>query len=266
MAKHAPCPLAQLISRATFAVLRRFHAPSDAVMVATPSIAHELHAHRFRKIVRYSHGVDTELFKLYGKSLDFYEKLPRPILLNVGRVSAEKNLRAFLDLKTPGSKVVIGDGPDLETLRRRYPHAHFPGLMSGENLARHYAAADVFVFPSKTDTFGLVLLEACASGLRIAAYPVSGPADIFSGEKSKAFAALDENLQVAVERALSLPDNPEVPRAFASAFSWTSCAEQFLSHQKTAFPLMEEGLDGGDYDYKRAFHALAGGVEGGLYR
>jgi glycosyltransferase involved in cell wall biosynthesis len=230
LADRSPRFLAKLVKQIAYFVLRRFHAPSDAVMVATKSIENKLRTQLFGKIVRWPLGVDTEVFKNYGKELKAYDALPRPILLNVGRVAIEKNLCAFLDLKTPGSKVVIGAGPDSDRLQGQYPNAHFLGSLEGENLARHYAAADVFVFPSKTETFGLVLLEACAAGLRIAAYPVAGPADLFVGIESKTFAVLDENLQKAVDRALTLPDNPENPRAFASHYSWTESAKQFLAN------------------------------------
>ena len=211
-------------------------------MVATPSLENELRARKFYRLVRWSRGVDTDVFKPWGKSLRAYENLPRPILLNVGRVAVEKNLRAFLDLKTPGSKVVIGDGPDLEALRQQYPEAHFLGSMGGDSLAKAYAAADLFVFPSKTDTFGLVLLEACAAGLRVAAYPVAGPLDIFSNEAGKTFAVLDENLQKAVDRALSMPDNPSIPQAFASAFSWSASAGQFFIHLQAPSPKAKRRL------------------------
>jgi glycosyltransferase involved in cell wall biosynthesis len=207
------------------------------MMVATASMENELRAHKFRRIVRWSRGVDTELFRPYGKNIAAYENLPRPILLYVGRVAVEKNLREFLELKTPGSLVVIGDGPDLPALIKQYPAAHFPGAMRGETLARHYAAADLFVFPSTTDTFGLVLLEACASGLRIAAHPAPGPSDIFADAAAKTFAALDPNLQIAVDRALSLPDDPALPRDFVAArFSWAACTQQFLTHLQAPSP------------------------------
>jgi glycosyltransferase involved in cell wall biosynthesis len=242
LAERSPHLLAPLISMATFAVLRRFHAPAGVVMVATTSIEKELRRRKFYRLVRWSRGVDTNLFKPCEKTFGLYEKLPRPILLSVGRVAVEKNLRAFLALQTPGSKVVVGDGPDLDVLRAEYPDTHFLGGLSGEALGRAYAAADLFVFPSKTDTFGLVLLEACASGLRVAAYPVMGPADVFADERSKAFAVLDENLQNAVDRALALPDNPEIPRAFASTFSWAASAEQFFTHLQAPSPRAKKRL------------------------
>ena len=235
LAKRLPSVLAPVVVHAAYAVLRRFHAPSSAVMVATTSVERELKAHHFCNLVLWTRGVDTALFKPYGKTLAAFENLPRPILLNVGRVSVEKNLCAFLDLKTTGSKVVIGDGPDLPLLRQRYPQAHFLGAMEGETLTRHYAAADLFVFPSTTDTFGLVLLEACAAGLRVATYPAAGPADIFVDESCKAFAVLNADLQRAVDLALSLPNNPETPRQFAARFSWQASATQFVTHVQALF-------------------------------
>ena len=216
-------------------LLRRFHAPSCAVMVATASMERELAQRRFQNLARWSRGVDTDVFRLYGKNLPAYATLPRPILLCVGRVAAEKNLPAFLALKTQGSKVVIGDGPDLPRLRAQFPEVHFLGRMdSGDDLARHYAAADLFVFPSTTDTFGLVLLEAAAAGLRIASMPAPGPADIFADPEARAFAVLNPNLQHAVDQALALPDDPEIPRRFATTFSWKSCTQDFLHHHQTA--------------------------------
>jgi glycosyltransferase involved in cell wall biosynthesis len=199
-------------------------------MVATASLEKELRAHEFQNLVHWSRGVDTTLFKPYGKSIAAYDTLPRPVLLYVGRLAVEKNIRAFLDLETTGSKVVIGDGPDREALQRDYPDAHFLGKLEGETLARHYAAADLFVFPSTTDTFGLVLLEACAAGLRIAAYPAPGSLDIFANPQCQNFATLDANLQHAVDKALLLPDAPQAPRVFAQTFSWQACARQFLDH------------------------------------
>lgn len=219
-----------------YAALRRFHTPSAAIMVATPSIEQELHARKFRRLVRWSRGVDTELFQPYGKEIAAYQNLPRPYLLYVGRVALEKNLRAFLDLKTPGSKIIIGDGPDLAMLRTEYKDAHFLGSMAGEVLARHYAAADVFVFPSTTDTFGLVLLEACAAGLRIASYPAPGPIDIFDPVRTKDFAALNADLGEAVRQALALPDQPSLPRAFAETFSWQACSADYFHHLQASTP------------------------------
>ncbi|MGD8327295.1 MAG: glycosyltransferase family 1 protein, partial [Sphingomonadales bacterium] len=152
-----------------YGVMRWFHSASSAVMVATPSIAAELKSHGFHAIRSWSRGVDLELFKLYPKdTIAELNHLPRPFLLYVGRVSVEKNIRAFLELKSPGTKIVIGDGPQLNSLRQAFPEVHFLGRKTGEDLARHYAIGDVFVFPSLTDTFGLVNLEALASGVPVA--------------------------------------------------------------------------------------------------
>lgn len=230
----APRPFRRLVRIFTYAGLRRFHMPSAAVMVSTPSIEQELHKRKFRRIVRWSRGVDTGLFKPWGKDIDSYRDLPRPIMLYVGRVAIEKNLRAFLSLKQTGSLVVIGDGPDMERLKADYPAARFLGAMSGERLARHYAAADLFVFPSTTDTFGLVLLEAAACGLRIASYPAPGPIDVLVG--TEAFAVLDKDLSAAVDRALALPDNAEAAVAFAASHSWTACTAQFYNHLQSPTP------------------------------
>ena len=237
VAARAPGALAAVLRAATYSVLRRFHAPACAVLVATDSIERELQRQRFRRLARWSRGVDSALFRPYGKTLPAYADLPRPILLYVGRIAAEKNLPGFLDLTTKGAKVVIGDGPDLAFLKAAYPKAHFLGAMTGETLARHYAAADLFVFPSKTDTFGLVLLEACAAGLRIAAMPAPGPSDIFGNGDVADFSVMDDDLALCVAKALQLPDAPEKPRAFALRFSWEACTRQFLEHaQARGYP------------------------------
>lgn len=232
----APRWLTLTVRLSTYAGLRRFHAFSSAIMVSTPSIEAILRKRRYRRIVRWARGVDTNLFRPQGKAIDTYAAFARPILLYVGRVAVEKNLRAFLDLKTPGTKVVIGDGPDLAMLAAQYPAAHFLGAMHGDALARHYAAADLFVFPSTTDTFGLVLLEACASGLRIASYPAPGPVDIFSDPETCAFAVLDADLEQAVNRALALPDPGPLPRRFAERFSWEACTHQFFHNLQASTP------------------------------
>lgn len=230
LAARVPRGMASIVRMLAYAVLCRFHAPSSAVMVATPSMERELRAHKFHRLVRWSRGVDTDLFRPYGKDFAAYAGLPRPILIYVGRVSIEKNVGAFLDLRTPGSKVVVGEGDDLQRLRARYPDVHFTGLVTGEALARHYAGADLFVFPSRTDTFGLVLPEAAACGLRIASVPAPGPADIFAGEKARVFAVLNDDLSRAVEQALRLPDDPAKPRRYAEDFSWAACTQQFYDH------------------------------------
>lgn len=205
-----------------YRVLRWFHRPSAAVMVATASLESELRTNGFANLKRWSRGVDTALF--HPRPKDWLD-LPRPVSLYVGRVAVEKNIEAFLALDLPGSKVVVGDGPQLADLRRRYSTVRFVGVKQGEELARYYAAADVFVFPSRTDTFGLVLLEALASGVPVAAYPVTGPRDVIDGA---AVGCLDDDLATAVRKALTLA--PEACRGYAQQFSWENSARQFLAN------------------------------------
>lgn len=205
----------------TYRLLRWFHAPSSGVMAATDRLCRELADRGFPRPVRWRRGVDLALFRPRDKDP---APGPRPLLLCAGRVAVEKNLEAFLDLDVPGTKMVVGDGPQLPSLRRRYPHAHFTGLLRGEALARAYASADVLVFPSRTDTFGLVMLEALASGVPVAAFPVAGPLDVLG---SSGAGALDRDLARAVERALAI--DPAVCRAHARRFSWRDVARSFLS-------------------------------------
>jgi glycosyltransferase involved in cell wall biosynthesis len=202
--------------------LRWFHGPARAILVATPSLAAELHAHGLRQTRPWSRGVDLSAFRPGLPAPEAYRDLPRPILLNVGRVAVEKNLEAFLSLDVPGTKVIVGDGPALAGLKARYPAAHFLGAMTGEALARAYAGADLFVFPSLTDTFGLVLIEAMASGLPVAAYPVQGPIDVVADSGA---GVLDADLGVAVLGALRVPRAAAVARA--QAFSWDAAVDQF---------------------------------------
>ena len=237
LAARVPRFLSRPILILAYAVLRRFHAPSSAIMVATPTIQQELQRRKFRRLARWVRGVDTEVFRPYGKDLETYAHLTRPVLLYVGRVAVEKNLHAFLSVRSEGSRVVIGDGPDMESLKRLYPSAHFIGAMQGEKLARHYAAADVFVFPSTTDTFGLVLLEACACGLRVASVPAPGPVDIFSDPQTGNFAVLNDSLEQAVHDVLKLTDDPLLPRRFAETFSWEACTRQFFDHLQASTPV-----------------------------
>lgn len=205
-----------------YAILRRFHRPSKGVMVATRSIRRDLEARGFRNISDWSRGVDTELFRpredarLDGKA---------PVWLYVGRIAIEKNIEAFLKLELPGTRYVVGDGPLLADLRNRYPDVRFVGAKTGDDLAHYYAAADVFVFPSRTDTFGLVLLEALASGVPVAAYPVPGPVDVLNGAK---VGCLDACLQNAAISALCI--SRRKCRDFALNFSWRSCALQFFAN------------------------------------
>ncbi len=219
----------------TYAVMRRFHRPSSGVMVATASLRHELEAHGFANIRDWTRGVDLSLFYPRASILD----LPRPILMYVGRVAVEKNIGAFLELDTPGTKVVVGDGPQRVELQRRFPETVFVGSLQGEDLAAHYASADVFVFPSRTDTFGLVLIEALACGVPVAAYPVPGPLDVI-GESGAG--ALDADLGRAVQRALAI--DRETARAHALTFTWRRSAENFLNNLKP-------------FDAARAFTAAA---------
>lgn len=208
----------------TYAALRWFHAASAVTMVATPSLWNELTAQGFKNLGTWTRGVDTETFSPENPAvLD----LPRPIFLCAGRVAVEKNLEAFLSLDLPGSKVVIGEGPQEAELKRRFPDAHFLGLKEGKELAAHVAAADVFVFPSLTDTFGVVQLEALACGVPVAAFPVMGPKDVIADHP---VGALSEDLRLACLRALSL--SRKACREFALGFSWENSARQFASNLK----------------------------------
>lgn len=211
----------------SYAVLRRFHAAATVTMVATPSLMVELGQRGFGNLGIWTRGVDTELFRPdRAIALD----LPRPIFVNVGRIAVEKNLDAFLSLDLPGTKVVIGSGPQEAELRHRFLDAKFLGLLEHETLAAHLAAADVFVFPSRTDTFGVVQLEALACGVPIAAFPVTGPKDIIGGHP---IGALNEDLRMACLDALSM--SRETCRSFALKRSWDASARQFIGHvQKVA--------------------------------
>lgn len=199
-----------------------FHRPSSGIMVATESVRRELRAHGLTRLRNWSRGVDLACFGPGIEPPDLYWTLPRPIQLYVGRVAVEKNIEAFLRTSHPGSKVVVGDGPALSRLKKEFPQAHFLGRQSGSGLASCYAGADVFVFPSRTDTFGLVIIEALACGTPVAAYPVAGPADILTPESG----AMDEDLDMAIARALAL--DPEACIAHARSFTWEESAQQFL--------------------------------------
>ncbi len=210
-----PLPLGWL-----YAVMKWFHGPSSAIMVATQTIEDDLVARGFKPPVRrWSRGVWTDLFKPRDKA---FLPDPRPISLFTGRVAVEKNIEAFLKLDLPGTKYVVGDGPQLDDLKRKYPDVRFAGMREGEDLAKYFAAADVFVFPSRTDTFGLVLLEAMASGVPVAAYPVPGPLDVVNQSGA---GVLDDDLGKAVEEALTIP--AETCRAHALKYSWDASFDQF---------------------------------------
>jgi glycosyltransferase involved in cell wall biosynthesis len=206
----------------SYAVLRRFHAAARITMVSTLSLMSELTSRGFKHLGLWTRGVDTELFRPdRACALD----LARPIFVSVGRLAVEKNLEAFLSLDLPGSKIVIGEGPQEHELRRRFPDTRFLGQLEGTALAAHLAAADVFVFPSRTDTFGIVQLEALASGLPVAAYPVAGPRDVIADHP---VGVLDHNLRAACIGALRL--SRQACRSFALAHSWEHSARQFLEH------------------------------------
>ncbi|HEX4157313.1 MAG TPA: glycosyltransferase family 1 protein [Rhizomicrobium sp.] len=208
--------------RTVYRWLRWFHRPASAMMVATPTLKRELEEHGFHNIRFWSRGVDIDLFRpMPDASLPF----EGPIWLYVGRIAIEKNVEAFLSLDLPGTKILVGDGPARAALERKYPKAKFLGPRVGEDLVRHYAASNVFVFPSRTDTFGLVVLEALACGVPVAAYPVAGPQDVIG---SAPVGELDEDLGRACHAALGL--SKEACRAFAVARSWHACTEQFLAN------------------------------------
>jgi glycosyltransferase involved in cell wall biosynthesis len=198
-----------------------FHGPATAMMVATQSLKRELETHGFRNLRIWSRGVDVDRFH------PMKERLPYegPIFLYVGRVAVEKNIEAFLNLDLPGTKVIIGDGPARASLERKHPEAKFLGQKTGDALIQAYAGSDVFVFPSRTDTFGLVVLEALASGTPVAAYPVQGPLDVVGDAP---VAALDEDLGAACHRALTI--DRDACRTFALSRSWKACTRQFLSN------------------------------------
>jgi glycosyltransferase involved in cell wall biosynthesis len=204
-----------------YGLMRRFHGPAAAVLCPSPSVHRELRQKGFAGAVPWSHGVDTQTFRPGPK--DFLD-LPRPIFMYVGRVAVEKNLPAFLGLDLPGSKVVVGDGPARAGLMKRFPDAHFRIVNGDQELGQAYRAADVFVFPSRTDTFGLVMLEALASGVPVAAFPVTGPLDVIAGTP---VGVLDEDLRAAALRALTI--SPDECRRHACRFSWTRVAAEFLS-------------------------------------
>lgn len=233
LAARLPVPVA-----AGYAYMRWFHAASGRVMVATPTMRDELERAGFHNLSPWSRGVDTEQFKPRADGdPDLFPGLKRPIYLNVGRVAPEKNIEAFLALDLPGSKVVVGDGPSREALSAQYPDVVFLGAKFGEELAALFAAADVFVFPSLTDTFGLVILEAMAAGVPVAAYPAAGPIDIIPGSNA---GVVDQDLKAACLACLPL-DRAAV-RAYAEKFSWRASAEQFVQNlepypepQKTRF-------------------------------
>jgi glycosyltransferase involved in cell wall biosynthesis len=208
---------------AGYAYMRWFHKPSGRVMVATPTMREELEKHGFRNLSYWTRGVDTDLFRMRPGEQPGVEGwpepeemkgLPRPIFLNVGRVAVEKNIEAFVELKLPGSMVVVGDGPSREDLMAKYPKVVFTGSRFGEALAAYFAWSDVFVFPSLTDTFGLVILEAMATGAPVAAFPGAG--------------FFNEDLRQACLDCVAL--DRQAVRRYAEGFSWRASAEQFVAN------------------------------------
>lgn len=206
----------------SYPLFRWFHGASSGVMVSTIALMNELGDRGFRNLVQWTPGVDTALFCPARRNLLDGE---RPIMMFVGRVAVEKSIEEFLDLELPGSKYVVGDGPDFARLKAKYPRVKFVGYKSGEELAGYFASADVFVFPSKTDTFGLVILEALASGVPVAAYPVRGPLDIVKQGETGVMA---DDLGRAVREALAI-DRGRC-REYALSHGWTESAGQFIGN------------------------------------
>ena len=213
----APIPLSW-----SYAYVRRFHDRAERTYVPTQTMKQRLEDHGFRNVVLWSRGVNAEIFKPGDKA---FLDLPRPIFVHMGRIAVEKNIEAFLDLDLPGSKLLVGDGPDLDKLKQAYPDVHYTGYKFGEELAAYVAAADVFVFPSLTDTFGIVLLEAMSCGIPVAAYPVTGPIDVV---KDGISGVLSDDLKAACLQALEL--NPEDCIDHASTYSWRNSAQTFVDN------------------------------------
>jgi glycosyltransferase involved in cell wall biosynthesis len=219
IAARSPVPAAWI-----YAVLRWFHAAAMVTMVATPSLKTELGERGFANLGMWTRGVDIDLFRP-DRAIDL--GFPRPVFMTVGRVAVEKNLEAFLSLDLPGTKVIVGTGPQEAELKRKFPETKFLGMLDNGILAAHLAGADVFVFPSLTDTFGIVQLEALASGVPIAAFPVTGPKDVVADHP---IGVLHEDLAVACRGALSI--SREACRAFALNYSWENSARQFIGHAR----------------------------------
>ena len=214
---------------AGYGVMRAFHGRRGRVMVSLPSMRERLEKRGFDNLGDWARAVDTDLFHPDKRGLDggVYAGLPRPIFVNVGRVAVEKNLEAFLSLDLPGTKVIVGNGPDRELLQGRHPDVVFTGYKSGDELARHFADADVFVFPSLTETWGGVMVEALAAGTPVAGFVASGPKDF-----DRSVVAVDENLRTACLAALKM--DRAAARTYAERFSWRACAEDF---QRNLSPL-----------------------------
>jgi glycosyltransferase involved in cell wall biosynthesis len=216
----------RLPTRLSYAWLRHFHNAGQGLMVATESLRTELAERGFRHLRAWSRGVDLALFQ--PEPRDMWPDLPRPIFLNVGRLAVEKNIGAFLELDLPGTKMMVGDGPQMAALQRRYPAVHFAGALHGEALSRAYASADVMVFPSLTDTFGLVMLESLACGTPVAAFPATGPKDVLCAGGPQV-GCVHDDLRHAALQALEHGDRAAC-RAYAETYSWQACTERFVAN------------------------------------
>jgi glycosyltransferase involved in cell wall biosynthesis/diacylglycerol kinase len=245
----------------TYSFLRWFHNRSELVMVPTEEVKKDLIKHKIGKPKIWSRGVDLDIFKpKKGR-----RKNKNPILLNVGRVAVEKNLEEFLKIDLPYEKWVVGDGPAFKELKKKYPKVIFHGAKSKEELEYYYNKADVFVFPSKTDTFGLVLLEAMACGLPVAAFPVSGPLDVIGNSNA---GILNSNLKEACKKALLIPR--KVPREYAKKFSWESTSKTFESYlvsirDKDTTYNIEDNPHKGNTGITRALHAAKNSCSGLIF-
>jgi glycosyltransferase involved in cell wall biosynthesis len=215
-----------------YGFLRRFHGAAARALSPTPEVDRELAQVGLANVARWTRGVDLDAFAPSAEPSPLVEARRRPRFLYVGRVSVEKNIEAFLALDLPGSKIVAGVGPALELLRKRFPDVQFVGVLSRSDLARLYSSVDVFVFPSRTDTFGLVMLEALACGTPVAAFPVQGPIDVVGGSDA---AVLDDDLRRAALHALRI-DRARC-RVWAERFSWRAATEQFVAQQVPVPPI-----------------------------
>lgn len=223
-----------LDARHFWGVVTRFHRPARAILVATSRLAAELATHGLHQTHLWSRGVDNTQFDAGLAPLPSLAHLSRPLALTVGRIAVEKNLEAFLEADFVGSKVVVGEGPALEMLRQRFPHISFLGALHGIDLARAYASADVFAFPSRTDTFGMVMIEALASGTPVAGYPVAGPLDVIGADGrgvmpgfDACIGAVNDNFATALRRALDARRGDCV--RYARYYNWESCLSQFIA-------------------------------------
>ena len=211
--------------RLTWSFLRRFHNAGEQCMVPTPSVVDELQQAGIKNAVVWSRGVDTDIFHPDYSVPEALKHLPRPLMVCAGRVAVEKNLPAFLSLSTEGTRIIIGDGPERKTLQRQFPNAVFTGYLFGKDLAAHLAACDVFVFPSLSDTYGIVMIEAMACGLPVAAFPVTGPIDVVQDGHT---GSLDPDLGEAIRQALTC--SPDVAARHGRSQTWAACAERLRQH------------------------------------